>query len=120
MYLNKCSAVATYLFQVLYSFWNSSNVLSCDTLASRLHWFLIHTVDIVYSSVHDITYIICFQVEGLLDEKDFKAPVKRSDCEELWKDLFDRVTKPVEDALKVSEITLVGIMKCSCSNRYCL
>ncbi|KAH9500372.1 Hypoxia up-regulated protein 1 [Bulinus truncatus] len=49
------------------------------------------------------------QVENLLDEKDFKAPVSRVEFEELTKDLFDRVTKPIEEALKLSEITLPEI-----------
>ncbi|XP_064595263.1 hypoxia up-regulated protein 1-like isoform X2 [Liolophura sinensis] len=46
------------------------------------------------------------QVEGLLEEKDFRAKVTRADLETLCADLFDRVTKPIEDALKASEITL--------------
>ncbi|XP_063441737.1 hypoxia up-regulated protein 1-like isoform X3 [Mytilus trossulus] len=46
------------------------------------------------------------QVEGLLEEIDFKTRVTRDDLEELSKDLFDKVTKPIEEALKVSQITL--------------
>ncbi|KAK3802292.1 hypothetical protein RRG08_066130 [Elysia crispata] len=49
------------------------------------------------------------QVEGLLDEKDFRSPVTRAELEHLSEDLFDRITKPIEDALKVSEITLPEI-----------
>ncbi|CAL1530056.1 unnamed protein product [Lymnaea stagnalis] len=49
------------------------------------------------------------QVENLLDEKDFRAPVTRQDFEELTKDLIERVTNPIEEALKVSEITLPEI-----------
>ncbi|RUS70581.1 hypothetical protein EGW08_021660 [Elysia chlorotica] len=49
------------------------------------------------------------QVEGLLDEKDFRSPVTRAELEHLSEDLFDRITKPIEEALKVSEITLPEI-----------
>ncbi|XP_035828013.1 hypoxia up-regulated protein 1 [Aplysia californica] len=49
------------------------------------------------------------QVEGLLEEKDFRSPVTRPELEEMCQDLFERVTKPVEEALKVSEITLPEI-----------
>ncbi|XP_055866156.1 hypoxia up-regulated protein 1-like isoform X2 [Biomphalaria glabrata] len=49
------------------------------------------------------------QVENLLDEKDFKSPVTRAELEELTQDLFDRVTKPIEEALKLSDITLPEI-----------
>lgn len=60
-------------------------------------------------------------MENLLDEKDFRAPVKRSDLEELTQDLFTRVTDPIEEALKVSEITLVCIsfvILCLCVNYF--
>ena len=53
----------------------------------------------------------CFryiQVEGLLDDEDFKMKVSRSEMEELCEDMFNRVTKPIDDALKASEITLVS------------
>ncbi|XP_071111379.1 hypoxia up-regulated protein 1-like isoform X1 [Haliotis cracherodii] len=46
------------------------------------------------------------QVEGLLDEKDFRAKVTREDLEELCKDFFPRVIKPIEEALRISEITM--------------
>ncbi|XP_067678637.1 hypoxia up-regulated protein 1-like isoform X2 [Haliotis asinina] len=46
------------------------------------------------------------QVEGLLDEQDFRAKVTREELEELCKDVFPRVIKPIEDALHASEITL--------------
>ncbi|XP_071176738.1 hypoxia up-regulated protein 1-like isoform X4 [Mytilus edulis] len=46
------------------------------------------------------------QVEGLLEEIDFKTKVTRDELEELSKDLFEKVTKPIEEALKVSQITL--------------
>ncbi|GFO47003.1 hypoxia up-regulated protein 1 [Plakobranchus ocellatus] len=49
------------------------------------------------------------QIEGLLDEKDFRSHVTRAELEHLSEDLFDRLTKPIEDALKISEITLPEI-----------
>ncbi|CAH0560825.1 unnamed protein product [Brassicogethes aeneus] len=56
------------------------------------------------------------QIEGLIDEIDFKQAVKREELEALIPDLFDRVTNPVEQALKtahlsmdvVSQVVLVG------------
>ena len=49
------------------------------------------------------------QVEGLLEEIDFKAKVSREELEELSADLFEKVTKPIEEALKISQITLPEI-----------
>ncbi|XP_048257945.1 hypoxia up-regulated protein 1-like isoform X2 [Haliotis rufescens] len=46
------------------------------------------------------------QVEGLLDENDFRAKVTREDLEELCEDFFPRVIKPIEEALRISEITM--------------
>jgi len=45
------------------------------------------------------------QVEGLLEDHDFAAVVTRAEFEEMCKDLFDRVAKPVEEAMKLSEVT---------------
>ncbi|KAJ8934580.1 hypothetical protein NQ314_013270 [Rhamnusium bicolor] len=46
------------------------------------------------------------QVEGLLDEQDFKLIVKREDMESLIEDLMERVGKPVEQALKTAHLTI--------------
>nr|XP_023019178.1 hypoxia up-regulated protein 1 [Leptinotarsa decemlineata] len=46
------------------------------------------------------------QVEGLLDEQDFKLLVKREEMENLFIDLFERVGKPVEQALKTAHLTM--------------
>lgn len=54
-----------------------------------------------------ISSFICFQVEGLLDEEDFKTKVTRAEFDLLCEDLFKKVTKPIDDALKASEITMV-------------
>ena len=59
------------------------------------------------NKIGSFLFFVCLQVEGLLDEKDFRSPVTRAELEHLSEDLFDRITKPIEDALKVSEITLV-------------
>ncbi|CAB1352340.1 unnamed protein product [Coregonus sp. 'balchen'] len=46
------------------------------------------------------------QVEGLLDDMDFKAKVTRVEFEALCADLFERVPGPVQEALSSAEITL--------------
>lgn len=46
------------------------------------------------------------QVEGLIDEIDFRMQVTRDEFESLNKDLFDRVKVPIENALKSSGLTL--------------
>ncbi|XP_049598142.1 hypoxia up-regulated protein 1 [Syngnathus scovelli] len=46
------------------------------------------------------------QVEGLIDEIDFKAKVTRAEFEELCVDLFERVPHPVQDALTAAEMNL--------------
>ncbi|KAK3522023.1 hypothetical protein QTP70_021384 [Hemibagrus guttatus] len=46
------------------------------------------------------------QIEGLMDDIDFKAKVTRAEFEALCSDLFDRVAVPVQQALAVSEMTL--------------
>ncbi|KAL5499635.1 hypothetical protein EMCRGX_G011087 [Ephydatia muelleri] len=46
------------------------------------------------------------QVEGVQDEVDFKATIARAKFEELCEDLFDRVTFPVEQALKSADMTM--------------
>ncbi|XP_075233640.1 hypoxia up-regulated Grp170 co-chaperone protein isoform X2 [Lycorma delicatula] len=46
------------------------------------------------------------QVEGLLDEKDFKLLVTREQFEQLCTDLADRVRGPIEQALKTSSLTM--------------
>ncbi|XP_042354699.1 hypoxia up-regulated protein 1 [Plectropomus leopardus] len=46
------------------------------------------------------------QVEGLMDDIDFKAKVTRSEFEELCADLFERVPGPVQDALATAEMKL--------------
>ncbi|CAG9820162.1 unnamed protein product [Phaedon cochleariae] len=46
------------------------------------------------------------QVENLLDEQDFKVPIKREEMENLCQDLFERVKNPVEQALKTAHLTI--------------
>lgn len=58
------------------------------------------------------------QIEGLLDDIDFKAKVSRLDFEELCPDLFQRVAEPVQQALASAEISLVGVrVSCSVQSR---
>ncbi|XP_051895796.1 hypoxia up-regulated protein 1 [Pristis pectinata] len=49
------------------------------------------------------------QVEGLLDDIDFKAKVTRQDFEELCSDLFEKVADPVHQALKTAELKMEDI-----------
>ena len=44
------------------------------------------------------------QVESLMDDVDFKAKVTRDEFEALCADLFERVKKPVNDAIKTAEV----------------
>ncbi|XP_012274717.1 hypoxia up-regulated protein 1 isoform X2 [Orussus abietinus] len=46
------------------------------------------------------------QIEGLLDEKDFRLQVTREKLEELCSDVFDRVVTPVKTALEMSSLTM--------------
>lgn len=45
------------------------------------------------------------QIEGLLDDKDFKMQVTREQLEGLCQDLFDRVAAPIEQALKTAGLS---------------
>lgn len=55
------------------------------------------------------TYLFFFpeQIEGLLDDIDFKAKVSRQEFEDLCSDLFQRVPGPVQQALSSAEMKLV-------------
>lgn len=46
------------------------------------------------------------QIEGLLDEKDFKFHVTREKLEELCADLFERVAAPVDKALEMAGLSI--------------
>ncbi|XP_064120723.1 hypoxia up-regulated protein 1-like [Macrobrachium nipponense] len=50
-----------------------------------------------------------FQIEGLLDEEDFRLHVKREEFEELCVDVFDRVKGPVDSALISSGMDISAI-----------
>ena len=54
-------------------------------------------------------YCVWYQVEGLLDEEDFSYKVTREQFYSLIEDLLGRVRRPVVDALRASEVTLVCI-----------
>ena len=47
------------------------------------------------------------QIEGLIDDIDFKHRITRDQFENLCIDLFQRVKRPVEEVLNTSQITLV-------------
>lgn len=46
------------------------------------------------------------QIEGLMDDVDFKAKVTRAEFEELCADLFERVPGPVQQALQSAKMSL--------------
>lgn len=48
------------------------------------------------------------QVEGLMDDIDFKSKVTRAEFEELCSDLFERVPRPLLDALETADMKLVS------------
>lgn len=50
------------------------------------------------------------QVEGLMDDIDFKAKVTRAEFEHLCADLFEKVPHSVQDALTAAEMKLVSIL----------
>ncbi|CAF4118350.1 unnamed protein product, partial [Rotaria magnacalcarata] len=51
------------------------------------------------------------QVEGLVDEIDFKHRITRENFENLCEDLFERVKRPVEEVLNTSGISLAEIQQ---------
>ncbi|OAD60624.1 Hypoxia up-regulated protein 1 [Eufriesea mexicana] len=46
------------------------------------------------------------QIEGLIDEHDFRLQVTREKLEQLCTDLFERVANPIKNALKTSGLTM--------------
>uniref|UniRef100_A0A3B5Q4F4 Hypoxia up-regulated protein 1 n=1 Tax=Xiphophorus maculatus TaxID=8083 RepID=A0A3B5Q4F4_XIPMA len=52
---------------------------------------------------------LILQVEGLMDDIDFKAKVTRVEFEELCSDLFERVPGPVQEALTAADMKLEDI-----------
>ncbi|XP_030077165.1 hypoxia up-regulated protein 1 isoform X2 [Microcaecilia unicolor] len=46
------------------------------------------------------------QIEGLMDDIDFKAKVSRQELEEMCGDLFERVDAPVQEAVRSAEMSL--------------
>lgn len=50
-----------------------------------------------------------FTVESLYEDKDFQANIKREDFEAMCKDMFDRLTDPIERALKMANATMADI-----------
>lgn len=60
-------------------------------------------------STSHLYYLLLYveQIENLLDDQDFKAKVTREEFESMCSDLFERIGKVVQDALKTSEMTMV-------------
>ena len=61
------------------------------------------------------------QVEGLLDDVDFKAKVTRAELEEMCADVFERIGAVVAEALRSSEVTMVRTLDLLCIDgiHYC-
>ncbi|XP_068234697.1 hypoxia up-regulated protein 1-like [Palaemon carinicauda] len=53
------------------------------------------------------------EIEGLLDEEDFRLPVTREEFEELCTDVFDRVKVPVDAALVSAGMDISAIDQCT-------
>ena len=51
---------------------------------------------------------IHIQIEGLLEDVDFKAHVSRKEFEDLCSDLFERIEDPVTQALEAADMTMVS------------
>lgn len=74
------------------------------------HWANQAKILLVECSMERDMYIFFFfpeQIEGLLDDIDFKAKVSRQEFEDLCSDLFQRVPGPVQQALSSAEMKLV-------------
>nr|CAB3255112.1 hypoxia up-regulated protein 1-like [Phallusia mammillata] len=49
------------------------------------------------------------QIEGLIDEEDFRARVTREDFQDICQDLWERVPGPINQALKAADMTMDSI-----------
>ena len=47
------------------------------------------------------------QIEGLLDDEDFRTKVTRQELEDICADLWPRVANPIKDALKAADLPMV-------------
>ena len=52
------------------------------------------------------------QIEGLLDDIDFRLKVTRAELEEMCADLFDRIGHPIKQALQAADMTMVRRTRC--------
>merc|ERR1719401_2104080 len=48
-------------------------------------------------------------VESLYEDTDFQATIKREEFEEMCKDMFDKLTAPIEKAMAVANITAADL-----------
>lgn len=48
------------------------------------------------------------QVEGLLEDVDFRLKVTREELDAMCSDLYDRVQEPVRQALEAADMTMVS------------
>ena len=97
-----CVCVCAYIccvFSLLLSLHIAITTLMC---ISRVYF---HFISFFFSSLLYVSFLL--QVEGLLDDVDFSAVVKREEFEGLCEDLFDRIAAPVTQALKSADMTMV-------------
>ena len=51
---------------------------------------------------------LLLQVEGLLEDVDFRLKVTREEVDAMCSDLYDRVQEPVRQALQAADMTMVA------------
>ncbi|XP_015257582.1 PREDICTED: hypoxia up-regulated protein 1 [Cyprinodon variegatus] len=79
---------------------------SGSTTATIVTYQTVKTKDFGTQPQLQIQGVGFLQVEGLMDDIDFKAKVTRAEFEDLCADLFERVPGPVLDALTAAELKL--------------
>lgn len=59
---------------------------------------------VMYSSI----LCTCVQVEGLLEDVDFRLRVTREELDAMCTDLYERAADPVRQALEAADMTMVS------------
>ena len=55
-----------------------------------------------------LSVCLSVQVEGLLEDVDFRLKVTRDELDAMCSDLYDRVQEPVRQALEAADMTMVS------------
>lgn len=69
-------------------------MMSCSVVVSAVN----------YSSI----LCTCVQVEGLLEDVDFRLRVTREELDGICTDLYERAVDPVRQALEAADMTMVS------------